>query len=439
VSKSSFLFALLIAGAVLRIMAVEFRPPDAPLRAPDEPEYLELAHNLWLEGSYSLQDAPTAYRDVLFPAVSSLLLRIGGGEMKLILYLQILLSCLTGWLIYELSRTRFSENIGLLLAGSWMLYPGAIILCALFLTETVFVFLWALALWIYDRLEARAVIVNMLLLGVTLGLLCLTRAAGLLLLAAITIYVLLIRYETPFRERLRTALIVVGMSLLVMLPWMLRNQFVMNSFSLNTNGGINLLIGNNRYATGAYRFDEPVEAILPPVSSGEALRNAAASEAASDYFWGNMQQSFELWPRKFAFLWSTDVALLAHYYPRFGDVKLAEYLHALPLWMLLVTAIPYMLILLAGTAGFYLVKRFPARGLFILQLAMIVFAAMLSIGMPRYHFPAMPALMIGGGALLHHLPFRDAPPWRRLFLYMALAIFVGIWSYEAATIMGFSR
>jgi 4-amino-4-deoxy-L-arabinose transferase-like glycosyltransferase len=378
----------------------------------------------------------SAYRDMLYPAVTSVVLRVTGGYLPAVLYLQVLLSCLTGWLIFLLGKQRFSDRTSLLMCAAWMLYPMAVMLSVLYLTETLFVFLWVLAIVLYDWLEENPGVVKAVLLGLCLGLLCLTRAAGLLMVAALTIYMVLIRYERQFRDRVRMTLIVVGICLLTVLPWMIRNYLVMDSFSLNTNGGISLLIGNNRYATGAYRFDESVQKMLPGEELGEAARDRVGAELAGEYFWSNLRQSLNLWSRKFAFLWSTDIAQLAHYYPNRSGESLAVYLRSLPVPLLLLMAIPYMLVLQAGTAGFYLVKNFRTRGLFILQITMITVAAFLSFGMPRYHFPAMPALMIGAAAYVEKWPWREAPQWRRMYLLLVLSMFIGIWSYEAFTILG---
>jgi 4-amino-4-deoxy-L-arabinose transferase-like glycosyltransferase len=439
VRTNSVLIALIMAGALLRLIAIDLRPADAAAYAPDEPEYIELAQNLWLGNGYSVHGQPTAYRDMLYPAAASVVLRLTGGSLPAVLYLQVLLSCLTGWLIYLLGKRRFTEKIALLLCAAWMLYPMAVVLSVLYLTETLFVFLWVLAIVLYDWLEENPGVVKAVLLGLCLGLLCLTRAVGLLMVAALAIYMVLIRYETQFRDRVRTTLIVVGVCLLTVLPWMIRNYTVMDSFSLNTNGGINLLIGNNRYATGAYRFDEPVQEMLPDATLGEAARDRVGAELAGEYFWSDVKRSLNLWSRKFAFLWSTDIAQLAHYYPDRSGVSLAAYLRCFPLPLLLIMAIPYMLVLQAGTAGFYLVKNFPARGLFILQIGMLTIAAFLSYGMPRYHFPAIPALMIGAAAYVERWPWRAAPPWRRIYLLLVLSMFVGIWSYEAFTILGWEQ
>ncbi|MCB9357421.1 MAG: glycosyltransferase family 39 protein [Calditrichaeota bacterium] len=429
------LLALVVIGAGFRLFVLDLRPDGALLRAPDEPEYLEIAQNIWLGKGFSLNGALTGYRDMLVPGMIAGVMA-ATGDFKWFFYVQILFSLATGVLLYLIARKRFAENISILVAAIWMLYPAAAVYSSLLLTETMFTFFWVLAIWLYDRLDERDYSIrDAILLGICLGLLCLTRAAGVILLATVFVYMFLIRYETPFVVRARAVSFVMIAAIAIMLPWMIRNQLVVDRFALNTNGGINLLIGNNPYANGAYNFDERVERILPAEARTEAQRDIAASSAAWEYASGHVRETLHDWPTKFAYLWSTDMAMLAHFAPVPG-ASLAETLHAQPLGALLLMGIPYAVLVLLGLSGFYLVQKFPARGFFILQLWLTAIAAFLSYGLPRYHFPVMPAVILGVAAYVEHQPWNSAPQWRRLFLLLAIGVFMGVWSYETVRIIG---
>lgn len=433
----SILPLLILLGALLRLIAIDLRPAGTPLYAPDEPDYVEITTNLWLGDGYMLGGQPTAYRDMLFPVLAAGIFKLTGGSIKAVQYFQLILSLLTGWLLYIIGRKRVSEKWALVLCGIWMVYPLAVIYPSLFVTETLFMFLLMLCFVWYDKLEARRSVVNMLLLGVLLGLLCLSRAPGTFMVLSVLIYVVLIRYELPWRERFRTAALVLTACLVVVLPWMIRNYVVVDSFSLNTNGGMNMFIGNNPEARGSYYLNDEMLKRTDSLAPTEAGRDRACRTLASEYFWGNFRHSLELWPKKFAHFWSTDMAMLTHYLPLRGSTSLAESLRAQPAWALLVMAIPYCLIVMIGTAGFYLVKHFPTRGLFILYIFWTVFAAFVTYGLPRYHYPVMPAMMLGMVVYLERKPWGEALPWRRNFLLMVLGLFGGIWLFEVATITGF--
>lgn len=435
--RFTILLSLFVIGAGFRLFVLELRPEGALLLAPDEADYLEIAQNIWMGDGFSYQGNPTAYRDMLMPAMTAGVMAVGGGDFKPMFYVQLCLSLLTGLLLFLIALKRFAETTAYLVCTVWMLYPAASVFGSLLLTETLFTFLWVLAMWLHDRLDEKGYeIREALLLGIVLGLLCLTRAAGAILLATVFVYVLFIRYETPIAQRARAISFVLIGALVIMLPWMIRNQVVMERFALNTNGGINMLIGNNPYANGGYLFDDRVERLIPDEARSEAQIDVAAASAAAEYAQGHIRKTVENWPTKFAYLWSTDMAMLAHFAPVRGSTSLAETLHAQPVGALVLMAIPFAILVLFGLAGFYLVKKFPARGFFILQLSLGAVAAFVSYGLPRYHFPLMPAVIIGAAAYYEHEPWNGAPQWRRLAMLLAIGLFMGVWMFETVKIIG---
>ena len=100
-------------------------------------------------------------------------------------------------------------------------------------------------------------------------------------------------------------------------------------------------------------------------------------------------------------------------------------------------ALPYMLIVGFGVSSYYLVRHSPTRGLYILQLFLGILAVLISHGSARYHFPYMPAMVVGAGALVQPKVWISAPIWRRLFLLFTLGMFAGLWLFEAMTIAGY--
>ncbi len=478
-NKNLLLGLILLAAALLRIVAFELRPPDAILYAPDEPDFYHIALSISSGEGFAFEGAPTAYRDMLYPSLVGILLRLSSEWTPIYFLLNLLADLLTVFLLFHIGAKRYGERIGLLVAALWALYPAAILFSTLFMTETLFVCFITLALFVYDRLEENwnsfpsalaggsGGVISSLLLGIVLGAATLTRAVGLLFCAAYLVYIVLIRYETPRGIRFRSAAIMLAGFIITVLPWMIRNQIVMNTFSLNTNGGINLYIGNNPYATGGYRFDAPVADSLetppaPPHNTlsphsvggprGEILRDQLGASFAVNFWKTHRAEAIDLWPRKFAHLWTTDMQLWLHYDPfispsalasetsppRFSGVTggVREKLHALPLWKLALLALPFMLIVTFGAAGISLSKHFPTRGLFILQLTFTAFAAFISYGIFRYHFPVMPALIISSVSLIRPAPWKSAPQWRRLYLLLFAGMFAGIWTYEVLTIAG---
>jgi len=427
---------LFVAGLVLRLAAVYERPTGVLERAPDEEEYLQIARSVARGDGFALNGGPTAYRDMLMPVAAGLLMRVVGESALPMLYLNAVLSLGTAFLLFQLGRRRFGDWIGTIMAGAWLLYPGAIIVSAMFLTETPFVFLWVLALVLFDRLyDGGYRLPDAVVLGVVCGLVMLGRAVGIVVVVSLIIYIVLIRFETAFLVRVRAAAIMAAAAFLVVVPWMTRNYLTVGRFALNTNGGINLFIGNNARAIGSYGFDEQLESLLPPAGAGEAARDRVATRLAFSYMREHPRESLNLWGRKFAHFWATDVSELTHYFWNPGG-SVRERLRVMPLMRLVLVAAPYILIVLCGVSGFYLVRHFPARGLLLLQVFLLTFVVFLTYGVPRYHLPLIPAMIIGAGALLRQPVWNSAPVGRRLFLLFTLGMFGGIWLFEFMTIAG---
>ncbi|MCX6600918.1 MAG: glycosyltransferase family 39 protein [bacterium] len=437
-TRGRILIALLVIGVALRLAALCLRPEGALYAAPDEDEYLQIAQSVARGEGFALHGVTTAYRDMLLPVVCAALMALFGDSPLPMLLLNVLLSVATAILLFDLGRRRFGERVALIMAGVWLLYPTAIIFSAMLFTETLFVFLWVLAVWLYDRLDEGGYRpLDAVALGAVSGLLMLTRAVGVVVAVSLIIYIVLIRFERPLRVRLRAALILGAACLLVVLPWMVRNYFAVGRFALNTNGGINMYIGNNPRANGSYLFDGEHERLLPPAEAGEAARDRAAAGLALAFVREHPREALRLWERKFGFFWATDMTQWIHYFwDPSGPPSVSKRLRAMPVARLALLAVPYMLMVLLGISGFYLVRHFPARGLLLLQIFLLLLACFVTYGTPRYRYPVMPALVIGAGALWRSHVWVSAPPWRRLFLLFTLSMFVGIWLFEVMTIAG---
>jgi 4-amino-4-deoxy-L-arabinose transferase-like glycosyltransferase len=429
------LWILLAVGLLLRLAAIHGRGATALLHAPDEDELFHIAQNVAAGNGFTFHGAATAYRDLMLPAITAAGMALFGNTALPMLYLQALLSCATAWLLFRIARRRFNQNIALALSAVWLVYPAAILISAMLLTETLFVFWWVLAVDLHDRLEARQYdLKSAALLGFVLGLVMLTRAVGQVFLAAVLIYVALIRFETPRLLRWKAAFVILAVACLTVAPWMIRNSLAVGSFTLNTNSGMNMFIGNNPEANGSYIMTADMESRLPP--TGEVARARVAEHLAWTYLRENSRHSIDMLGRKLAFLWSTDAALWIHYDSPRDHVSVSEQLRSMPVWRLLLVAVPYILLVGCGISGYYLVRHFDDRGLFLLATALYMGAILLAYGTARYHFPLMPGLLIGAGALVRPQVWISTPPWRRLFLLFTLGMLAGFWLLEGLTIAG---
>ena len=104
--------------------------------------------------------------------------------------------------------------------------------------------------------------------------------------------------------------------ILTVTPWLLRNYHIFGAPTLAHTIGINLLDGNNPYATGGHYMDERVNALLGELKTKplefmfdgkEVERDRKARDVAMDYMLSHPGNVVALWPRKIVALFLSDV------------------------------------------------------------------------------------------------------------------------------------
>lgn len=126
--------------------------------------------------------------------------------------------------------------------------------------------------------------------GLSAGAMCLIRGNGLMLLPALALGFLLISAPTLW-TRLFRGIAVVGLALLVILPWTIRNYGVTGKFiPVSANVGINIAIGNNPYQlTGWNRY---VDSLCTTAGGPGSVINGEWNEAQRDSVLLHMGWSF---------------------------------------------------------------------------------------------------------------------------------------------------
>lgn len=233
VSVRSLLWPAL-AAALLSGAFVVFQPGQ--LRA-DAGQYDELAQSI-LRGRYELDGAPTMYREPLYPMFRAGVYAVVGYHPAIILWIQTLLSVAT---ILIVARTvkRLDPRWELPVAWLTALYPGFAIWASQHLSETFAAFLLAAAGWLFVRLreETRRApgIARAASFGAVLGLLILAKASYQLLPLAAAASVLI---GAGWKTRVRQAAAVVAASVIVVLPWIVRNGTAFGSYGVTQRSGV---------------------------------------------------------------------------------------------------------------------------------------------------------------------------------------------------------
>jgi len=168
----------------------------------------------------------------------------------LTLYLfQLLLVCLGTVYFYKLCQLFVKSPIAALIGTIvYIIWPSNLVYlspAAVFVPESV---VNPLLVWIFYVLISQKQSVSPIIAGIVLGCCLLTRAYLVFVPFFFFLYAFFLREHMPPRRLWIAGLV----ALIVLLPWPLRNYLVFGEFSLGSQGGWNLLIGNNAAARGSW-------------------------------------------------------------------------------------------------------------------------------------------------------------------------------------------
>jgi 4-amino-4-deoxy-L-arabinose transferase-like glycosyltransferase len=418
------------AFAVLLVLALTLRLAfvfvhQRPLIS-DERDYHQLAVSLLETGKYGIGGAPTAYRPVGYPALLAATYFLFGPHPIVIKIFQAIVDTFIA-LILSLLVPPHHPKQQILACGFWAFYVPAILYTNVVLSETIFTFAITLLCFTMIKSDFRSTRVTFAI-GIFFGLITLIKPATLFFL--FTIVVLLPFVRVPVR---RTIVLLIG-SCIILLPWLMRNYVALGSFTLVTSTGINLLIGNNPAATGAYTANIP-SAILQGATT-EAQVSRIATDYALAYVQANPGQFLINGVKKLAHLFSSEGALLVWSFYAESETTgkpFATKYATLPLPVVFLTNISYMITLLLGTSGFITLAGrdrqwwFVGAFLFSWLVIHVVF-----FGGSRFHFPLMPfAALYASNVLVNaRQMFSQHSSAHRFVIFGTVLFFLSVWITE---------
>jgi 4-amino-4-deoxy-L-arabinose transferase-like glycosyltransferase len=397
---ASFLALLVLAALAIRIAYNLALHPDGHGPASfviDEREYFGAAHVLAEGRGFSFFDTALWVRPPLYVMFLAAFVRFFGDNATPVMVAQSALSAATllplGWL---------ADRLGGPSAARWAVALGALYLpftlfAGLLLSETLFVFLFGLALAALlrtrDTLSHQAASQALLWAGASgllLGLGALTRgtALGFVPLAALWLY-LSPPGSLPARSRAAAALVALAACALVLLPWTLRNYAAYGRFvAVDTTGGYNLWLGSV-----GVRDEERLQADLRPLPGPverEAFAYARAFEnirADPGFFVAKgLKESLDLWR------------------PLLGaeERQIAGYTQGrVPAWhlfsLLALDDLLYLFVLLLAAAGLILGPPHPLRSLTLLWVLLWVAISFVFFAVTRFRLPVVAALLPWAG------------------------------------------
>lgn len=261
-SVFDFLKVVLITALVVRIIAVLLL--DFHLWV-DYEEYDNRGFQWARDGSFSIDGEPSAYRPPGWPFLLSRLYLIFGHSPQLGVIANLFFSLAIIVLSFLIVRKIFGLQIARWTAVLLAFFPSQILFVNMLATEPMFtaLFLGSIYLFVVSVESKKVRWYIPLIGGLLLGLATLTRALTLVYLIIPVIFWYL--RSRSFSGTISLALPALLGFLLIVTPWMYRNQVQLGSFVVSTNSGINLLIGNqpgsgmgwNQPVTDEFDFGDP--------------------------------------------------------------------------------------------------------------------------------------------------------------------------------------
>ena len=238
-------------GSSTDVATTPLNEPPAP--GSDQFECEVIAGNLVRGAGYcgiswgQPQEHLTAYRPPVTPVTWALFFAAFGHRFDVIRLADILYGTISLWLLFLIGRRMFSGRVGLMAAAVLAVWPSAVFLTGSLLTETLYVMLELLFVWLCLRAGDRPTLTRFVLAGLCAGLATLTRPNLLLALPLLPLWSAVV-FRRDWRAMVKS-LAVPAAAVAAISPWTVRNYQVFHKFvPVSTLGGINLLQGNNDHS-----------------------------------------------------------------------------------------------------------------------------------------------------------------------------------------------
>jgi 4-amino-4-deoxy-L-arabinose transferase-like glycosyltransferase len=262
---------ILMFGFALRIIAA-LVVPDQSDALGDAIAYRASGKSLWATGQIG-----ASYHMPLYPALVAV---AGPGWAQLLI--DISLSTVMIWLVYQLANLVFSDRrIALLAAAFTAIYPFFIFYSIVGLSETLFMTLLLAAYVCWYR--------NMHVAGATFSILAILTRPILDPLAPILVFCFaLVIQRLSIGAAIKKVIVYAAMYCILMTPWWLHNYEAYGEFvRLNLGGGMALYSANNpSNHTGGLdvtlKESAPFDHITNPVARDKAFQRAAIANIEND-------------------------------------------------------------------------------------------------------------------------------------------------------------
>ncbi len=422
---------ILIAALVIKLILAFTLSAD--LRS-DSLDYHKLAVSMVKNAEYSLDGKPTASSTIGYPLFIAGVYLVTGADQLYVRIAQSLLEVLTGLLFFMFCLKYFDIKRSVQALAVFSFFPSNILYTQTLLSESLF---GLLALVILYYFYTGKIDWKIFLIGMISGYAFLVRSSFMfsMLIFPIALFVYGRKYFEGFQHKrtkraIQYAVYFFAGAAIVVLPWLIRNKIVLNTFSTGTHGGSTFWSGSNPEATGTWYHK--IEDTNPIFSiQDEAERDKAFYKAGMEYALKNPHKFAVLGVKKLVYFFSSERMVLLYFTPDEGRARTSSevYRSINPLIIALVN-LPYFAVMILGTWGLMLMrkKRFILYGyIFTWLLTFFIFVAL-----ARYHYVLIPLFVMGTVKFASENRFRltHFNLKQKIFGALVTLFFIAIWGVE---------
>ena len=269
----------------------------------DEEDYMALGQSI-AQGDGYLNSAgePTAFRPPGYPLLLAALYKLGIQSAPSIRLVQVMMGVITIFFIALIALRYMGPAVAVLSVMAAAGYPYFIYMIGTVLATTWFSMTLVASVYFFltgaDENRSLKIIASGLLMGVSI----LTRSSAAVLGVAALVWLMMRR---PRLKQLQHAFLFACCMSLVVAPWGMRNYRVFDAFTMSTNGGRNLWLGNNPESTintgSNIEMPKELEDRIDAASEIEADRiyvEEAKKFIAADpkhFLWLSIKKGLSLW------------------------------------------------------------------------------------------------------------------------------------------------
>jgi 4-amino-4-deoxy-L-arabinose transferase-like glycosyltransferase len=429
--EKKIIIFILVSAFILKVIFAFILPVKL---SSDSMVYDSIAKSIIKLGEYSFKGKPTAMLSCGYPLFVAGVYKIFGAGEFWIRITQSFLEVFTGIIFFFISLKYFNVRWSIISLLIFTFLPSNLLFSQTVLTEPLFGLLACILLFycLKEIIDAK-----IFFIGLIWGYAVLIRSSFALSVFLLPLFLFVYRkklFEGFSHKRIKRVLqysflFFVGVAI-VILPWLVRNKIVMNTFTIATQGGFTFWSGSNPDATGTwyYKIDEsnPLFDI-----EDEVVKDREFYKLGLDYAIHNPHKFLITGVKKIGYLFSSERMILLYFANSDSTDKTSTevYKSINPFWMTLFN-IPYFIIMLLGVWGLMAFKKktFFIYGFIITW--MITF--FIFVALARYHYVLIPFFILGTIKILseYRLVFNKISLSRRIFAICFNLFLIAVWASE---------